>query len=64
MTQCPECGSGNIEMGSGDCRDDGQGYSWVTTYSCSCNECGCVFDKIEETEVSYEVDEHGDTHAE
>lgn len=61
MTNCPECGSGNLDIDSGSCKDDGHGCSWTTTYSCCCNECGCVFGQIETTEVSYEVEEHGDT---
>ena len=60
MTQCPECYSEDVEMDSGDCKDSGYGNEWVTTYGCTCNECGCEFEKIETTEVECEVIEHGD----
>lgn len=59
MTNCPECNSGDIEVDSGECRDDGQGYCWVILYGCYCNECGCEFEKIETTEVEYDVTKHG-----
>ena len=61
MTQCPECGSGNVEINEGECTDDGQGYSWAITYPCYCNECECEFFKIERTEVEYEVEKSGNT---
>lgn len=59
MTNCPECDSGDIEMDSGDYKNGGQGYCWITTYDCYCNDCGCVFDKIESTEITYEIKKYG-----
>jgi len=60
MAHCPECGSFNVDLlEESEVRDDGQGYYWTDTSTWYCNDCECEFEKIETTEVEYEVTKHG-----
>ena len=57
---CPYCDSNDVELTQeSEVTDDGQGYAYKDVSIWECNECGCIFEKIEYTEISYEILEKG-----
>jgi transcriptional regulator NrdR family protein len=57
---CPECKSQDVEsIGESEEVTDGQGYYWTVSTNYVCNECGCTFERIETTEVTYDIYKHG-----
>lgn len=58
MSECPECGGG-YEVDEEYSTDDGQGMEYWHVMTCTCKDCGCVFELTETTEISYEVIEKG-----
>jgi len=59
MYYCPECDSDDIEIIEDSEVKQFNEWSWQDVSIWKCKDCGCIFEKIEHTDVDLEVIEHG-----
>lgn len=58
---CPECFGQDVykPVGSPEEKTDGQGFAWTIIHNYECNECGCIWNVIEETVKKIKIVKHG-----